>query len=145
MAPSATEGYSGRPLPRKLGILEGATFAVVSDPGHADVLLAPLPSGARRIDEIDEADVVLLFTTARDDLAARIVALGEAVFPDRALWVAWPKRASKVPTDMTEDVVRDVALPIGLVDTKVAAVDGTWSGLRLVWRRELRDRAPSAR
>jgi len=64
--------------------------------------------------------------------------LARAIFPDRTLWVAWPKRASKVPTDLTEDVVRDVALPLGLVDVKVAAVDATWSGLKLVWRRERR-------
>jgi hypothetical protein len=134
----AAEGYSGTPLARKLGIVEGGTYAVVSDPGDADGLLAPLPSGARRVDDVAEADVVLAFTTAREDLEARIAALGAAVFPDRMLWIAWPKRASKVPTDMTEDVVREVALPLGLVDTKVAAVDATWSGLRLVWRRDRR-------
>ena len=138
MARSSSEGYSGTPLARKLGIAERGTFAVVSDPGHTDNLLAPLPAGARRIEAVAEADVVILFTTARDDLAERIGALGDAVFPDRALWIAWPKRASNVETDMTEDVVRDVALPLGLVDTKVAAVDATWSGLRLVWRRERR-------
>ena len=138
MARSSSEGYSGTPLARKLGIVEGGTFAVVSDPGHAEELLAPLPPGAHRIEAIDEADVVVLFTTARADLAERLGPLGAAVFPDRTLWIAWPKRASKVPTDMTEDVVREVALPLGLVDTKVAAVDATWSGLRLVWRREHR-------
>lgn len=71
----------------------------------------------------------------------RLGALGAAVFADRTLWIAWPKRASKVPTDVTEDVVREVALPLGLVDTKIAAVDATWSGLRLVWRRERRKTA----
>lgn len=84
------------------------------------------------------ADVVLFFTSARSELEHEIERLGAAVFPDRMLWIAWPKRASKVPTDVTEDVVREVALPIGLVDTKVAAIDATWSGLRLVWRRERR-------
>ena len=101
-------------------------------------MLAPLPSGAHRVAELADADVVLVFTTARDELESRIATLGKAIFPDRSLWVAWPKRASKVPTDMTEDVVREVALPLGLVDTKVAAIDATWSGLRLVWRRERR-------
>jgi hypothetical protein len=138
MARSSSDGYSGTPLPRKLGIGEGGTVAIVADPGHADRLLAPLPEGSRRIDDAAEADVVVLFTTERNDLAARLDALGAAIFPDRTLWVAWPKRASKVPTDLTEDVVRELALPRGLVDTKVAALDGTWSGLRLVWRRERR-------
>jgi hypothetical protein len=83
-------------------------------------------------------DVVLFFTTERARLARRAERLAEVIHPDRALWVAWPKRASKVPTDMTEDVVRDVLLPVGLVDVKVAALDATWSSLRLVWRKELR-------
>lgn len=136
------EGYSGTPLPRKLGIQDGSTVAVVSDPGHAVMLLDPLPAGAEIGDDPASAEVVLWFVTARDELSSRVQGLGEAVFPDRALWVAWPKRASGVPTDVTEDVVREVALPLGLVDNKVCAIDATWSGLRLVWRRELRD-APS--
>jgi hypothetical protein len=140
MAPSSSDaaGYSGTPLPRKLGIAEGATYAVVADPGHAEMLLAPLPAGATRVDDPTEADVVLAFTTTRAELEARIGDLSAAVFPDRLLWIAWPKRASKLPTDLTEDVLREVALPLGLVDTKVAAVDASWSGLRLVWRRERR-------
>ena len=131
-------GYSGTPLPRKLGIAEGGTFALVAAPDDAEALLGELPAGARRVDEPAEADVVLVFAVAREELARHVDELGRAVFPDRMLWVAWPKRASKVPTDITEDVVREVALPLGLVDTKVAAIDATWSGLRLVWRRELR-------
>jgi hypothetical protein len=138
MALSSSDGYSGTPLARKLGITEGRAFAVVADPGSIDALLAQLPAGAHRVAEPAEADVVLAFATARHELESRIPTLGEAIFPDRSLWVAWPKRASKVPTDMTEDVVREVALPLGLVDTKVAALDATWSGLRLVWRRERR-------
>jgi hypothetical protein len=138
MARSSSEGDSRTPLARKLGITEGRTFAVVGDPGNADELLAPLPAGARRIDDVGEADVAIVFTTARADLALRLDSLAPAIFPDRTLWVAWPKRSSKVPTDVTEDVVREVALPLGLVDTKVAAVDARWSGLRLVWRLERR-------
>jgi hypothetical protein len=131
-------GYSGTPLPRKLGIAEGGTFALVAPPDDAADLLGELPAGARRVDEPAEADVVLVFAVARAELARHVEELGRAIFPDRMLWVAWPKRASKVPTDVTEDVVREVALPLGLVDTKVAAIDATWSGLRLVWRRERR-------
>ncbi len=131
-------GYSGTPLPRKLGIGEGATFALVDEPEGAGALLDPLPDGARRIDDPAHADVVLVFETERADLARRVDELAPAIFPDRALWVAWPKRASKVDTDITEDVVREVALPLGLVDVKVAAIDETWSGLKLVWRRDRR-------
>ena len=138
VGPALSDGYSGTPLPRKLGIREGSTYAVVGDPGHLDDLLTPLPSGARRVESAHGADVVLAFTTERSDLEQKVEDLGAAIFPDRMLWIAWPKRASKVPTDIPEDVVRDVALPVGLVDTKVAAVDATWSGLRLVWRRERR-------
>ena len=131
-------GYSGTPLPRKLGIGEGATFALVDEPEGASALLEPLPAGARRTPEPAQADVVVAFATVRDTLARHVDELAPAVFPDRTLWVAWPKRASKVPTDITEDVVREVALPLGLVDVKVAAIDETWSGLKLVWRREHR-------
>ena len=101
-------------------------------------MLDPLPDGARRIAQPAAADVVIAFATARETLAGHVEELAPAIFPDRTLWVAWPKRASKVPTDITEDVVREVALPLGLVDVKVAAIDETWSGLKLVWRREHR-------
>jgi len=139
----SSAGYSGTPLPRKLGIEEGSTFAILDDPGVADALIAPLPAGARRVPEPAEADVVVCFTRSREHLATRLPPLGEAIFPQRLLWIAWPKRTAGIATDVTEDVVREVALPLGLVDTKVAAIDATWSGLRLVWRRELRDRRPT--
>jgi len=83
-------------------------------------------------------DVIVVFTTARADLERRLRTLRAQLQPAGMIWVAWPKRAAGVATDLTEDVVRDVALPTGLVDTKVAAIDDTWSGLRLVIRRELR-------
>jgi hypothetical protein len=134
----AKAGYSGTPLARKLGIRDGDQLAIVADPGHAAELLAPLPDGVRVVPTLAPADVVLFFARERAELATRIGALGEAVYPDGACWIAWPKKSSKVETDVTEDVVREVALPLGLVDNKVCAVDETWSGLRLVWRRELR-------
>jgi hypothetical protein len=134
--PSA--GYSGTPLARKLGIGEGDRLVILGDPGHALGLLDPLPVGVEVGGDASPSDVVLLFTTERATLTTRIEELGEAIFPDGACWIAWPKRASKVPTDMTENVVREVALPLGLVDTKVCAVDETWSGLKLVWRKDLR-------
>ena len=131
-------GYSGTPLPRKLGIAEGGTFAIVAGPDDADDLLGELPAGARRVADPAAADVVLVFTVAREELARHVEALGRAIFPDRMLWVAWPKRASKVPTDVTEDVIRDICLPMGLVDVKVCAVDATWSGLKLMVRKTAR-------
>jgi hypothetical protein len=84
------------------------------------------------------ANVVVAFFTERSELEARIASLEQAIFPDGGLWIAWPKKASKVPTDITEDTVREVALPRGLVDNQVCAIDETWSGLRLVWRKERR-------
>jgi hypothetical protein len=84
------------------------------------------------------ADVVLLFTAERRELERRLAALRAAIHPDGSFWVCWPKKASKVPTDITEDVIRDVVLPTGLVDVKVCAVDDTWSGLKIVIRKELR-------
>jgi hypothetical protein len=131
-------GYSGTPLARKLGIDAGSTVAIIDDPGDAIALLSPLPDGVRTTTDPVTADITLFFTSARSELAARIGDLGRAIFPDRSLWIAWPKRSSGVATDMTEDVVREVALPLGLVDNKVCAIDATWSGLRLVWRRERR-------
>ena len=131
-------GYSATPLPRKLGIGEDGTYALVDSPDGAAALLDPLPDGAHRIAQPAAADVVIAFATERATLARHVEELAPAIFPDRTLWVAWPKRASKVPTDITEDVVREVALPLGLVDVKVAAIDQTWSGLKLVWRREHR-------
>jgi hypothetical protein len=136
---SATAGYSGTPLPKKLGIKEGSVLAVVGDPGHFLDLVAPLPHGVRvRTNARGKADTVAFFTTRRAELERRLPSLARMIYPVGGLWVCWPKRASKVPTDMTEDVVRDVVLPSGLVDVKVAAIDATWSGLRVVHRRQNR-------
>ena len=132
-------GYSGTPLAKKLGIVEESSVAVVSAPDDFRELLAPIPAGVTfRSSLRGRADVVVFFTTRRAEFARRIESAGRTIFPAGGLWIAWPKRASGVATDMTEDVVRDVALPLGLVDNKVCAIDETWSGLRLVWRRELR-------
>ena len=84
------------------------------------------------------SDVTIFFTTERAELEARIDALGKAIFPKGSLWIGWPKKASKVPTDITEDVIRDVVLPLGLVDVKVCAIDEIWSGLKIMWRKERR-------
>jgi hypothetical protein len=134
----AESGYSGTPLPRKLGIPDGGTICVVGDPGNARDLIVPLPAAAGFDDDPRAADVVIFFVTDRTLFEEQVERLGQAVFPDRSLWIAWPKSTSGVTTNMTENVVREIALPRGLVDNKVCAVDATWSALRLVWRRELR-------
>lgn len=132
-------GYSGTPLAKKLGIGPEATVALVNEPADFRQLLHPIPDGVRfRSNLRGHAEVVVFFTTERSEFARRIAVAGRAIFPAGGLWIAWPKRASKVPTDMTEDVVRGVALPLGLVDNKVCAIDDVWSGLRVVWRKELR-------
>ena len=135
----STAGYSGTPLQKKLGFKPGFTAAYVAAPDGFDALLGELPEGVTvRRGLRGPLDLVVCFVTARAELERRLPKLRAALAPAGMLWVAWPKRASGVPTDITEDVVREVALPTGLVDTKVAAIDDTWSGLRLVIRRELR-------
>jgi hypothetical protein len=121
---------------RKLGIKEGHRVVLLGAP--AGLALAWPDGVTARTRLTGPADVVLFFTTLRASLEKRIDALGQAVRPAGSVWVAWPKKAARVATDMTEDVVRDVALPLGLVDTKVCAIDDTWSGLKLVWRKSTR-------
>ncbi len=136
---SAGAGYSGTPLVRKLGFKPAMRVHYAAAPeGFAD-LLGELPDGVRVLARpAPELDLVLVFVRSRSELVRRLGGLHAKLRQDGMLWVAWPKRASNVPTDMTEDVVRDVALPRGLVDVKVCAIDDTWSGLKLVIRRELR-------
>lgn len=133
-------GYSGTPLPRKLGIKPGHAVAVLGGPaGFADGLAAL--SGADVAQALPAAgllDVLMTFVRWREELEAQLPGLRERMAPAAGLWIAWPKRAARIPTDMTEHVVREVALPTGLVDNKVCAIDEVWSGLRLVIRRELR-------
>jgi hypothetical protein len=133
-------GYSGTPLAAKLGITPRSTLALLYAPGG---WACELPPGvALKRQARGHADVVLAFFARRAALAARVDALAAMVFPSGGLWVAWPKRASGVATDLTDNVVRETALSRGLVDNKVCAVDETWSALRLVWRREHRHRGP---
>jgi hypothetical protein len=132
-------GYSGTPLLKKLGIGPGAKVAILGAPDGFDATLGELPEGAvvtRRLG--GRRDVVLMFVTERAALAGRLDALRAAIAPDGMIWVAWPKKAARMPTDVTEDVVREVVLPTGLVDVKVCAIDATWSGLKVVIRKELR-------
>ncbi|WP_187368855.1 DUF3052 family protein [Baekduia soli] len=131
--------YSVTPLVRKLGFAPGMRAVLLDAPEGFEALVGPLPEGvtvARRLGPGE--DLVMAFVTSRAVLARRVVALRRAIAPAGMAWIAWPKRASGVATDVTEDVVREVALPAGLVDVKVCAIDATWSGLKLVVRRELR-------
>lgn len=129
-------GYSGTPLPRKLGVKEGATLALLNAPPG---VLTELPSDVVvRHTARGKADVVVAFFTTRAELERRLLTLGRMIFPSGGLWIAWPKRASGVETGISDNVIREVALPLGLIDNKVCAVDETWSGLRVVWRLERR-------
>jgi hypothetical protein len=129
----AAAGYSGTPLAKKLGIKPGHRLVLLGAP---DGFAVPeLPDGVTtRTTARGKADVIMSFHTDRAAFARRLPTLRSLMEPAAGLWIAWPKKASKVATDMTEDVVREVALPTGLVDNKVCAVDDIWSGLRLVIR-----------
>ena len=132
-------GYSGTPLPQKLGIRAGSRVALVRAPEGFAVVLDPLPDGVRLGTQARGAqDVVVFFATRLAELERRFASLARSVEPAGGLWIAWPKKTAHVATDLSENVVRDVGLANGLVDNKVCAVDDTWSGLRFVYR--LRDR-----
>jgi hypothetical protein len=136
-------GYSKTPLAQKLGIKDGHTLALLSAPADFERTLGKVPPGVRVMQAIGKpgsVDVAVVFVKSRRDLEKRFARVAAAMKPNGGMWVAWPKKASGVATDLTEDVVRDVALPKGLVDNKVCAIDETWSGLRLVWRVENRPR-----
>ena len=137
-------GYSGTPLARKLGIGEGSVVAFRGAPAGFHNHVAPLPDRVRVKERATAPlDVLVAFSTRRAGLERDLARLAKAIYPAGGLWVAWPQRASGVATDLTEDVVRELALELGLVDNKVCAIDETWSGLRLVHR--LRDRPGSGR
>jgi hypothetical protein len=132
-------GYSGTPLPRKLGLEPGQRVAFLDAPAAFAAALGELPAGVRpRTAARGPLDLVVAFFAERARLARRLPALIRALDPAGALWIAWPKRASGVATDITEDVVRELGLAAGVIDVKVCAIDETWSGLKLVIR--LRDR-----
>jgi hypothetical protein len=132
-------GYSGTPLAKKLGIDVGSRIYLSDAPKNYLKLVAPLPEGVRVVRKIDgETNIVHIFSTERARLAAALRATLKRIKPDGTIWVSWPKKSSKVSTDITEDTIREVALPMGLVDIKVCAVDEVWSGLKLVVRKENR-------
>jgi len=135
----ATAGYSGTPLTKKLGLKSGMRASAVRAPDHYRDLLVPEPESIRWLTVRGRSlDFVHLFVDRERDLARRLPLEMGRIVPAGMIWVSWPKKASRVPTDVTEDVVRRHALPLGLVDIKVCAVDETWSGLKLVIRLENR-------
>lgn len=136
---SAVPGYSGTPLAKKLGIKAGCRMFVTGAPTDYPRLVAPLPAGVRKVKTIDGAtDLIHIFVTARKDLERGLKSAMRLMRSDAAIWVSWPKKSSGVATDITEQTIRDVALPMGLVDIKVCAVDEVWSGLKVVVRKERR-------
>ena len=128
-------GYSSRTLVDKLGIKPGTRIAILNAPRGYRLTLGTLPPGVTVASSIrGNFPFIQFFTRSRALLEAKLDMLLRALEPNGALWISWPKKASGVATDMTEDAVREIALPVGLVDIKVAAVDDLWSGLKLVWR-----------
>lgn len=132
-----TAGYSGTPLPQKLGIKEGMVVGIFQAPVGMD--LGALPPGVELTSEEGRpVDLAICFATEAAQLSRLFEMATASLPPHGALWVAWPKKISKVPTDITEDRCRDLFLPTGMVDVKVCAIDGVWSGLKFVLRKELR-------
>jgi len=139
MAEAKGTGYSGTPLVKKLGIKTGMALAILSPPDHYWGLLGDLPGGLV-IDGDAPFDFIHIFTTARAELEDALPRLRTQIVQNGMIWVSWPKKVAKVPTDVTEDVVRELALAHDLVDVKVVAVDAVWSGLKLVIRTKDRDK-----
>jgi hypothetical protein len=132
-------GYSGTPLARKLGIGAGANVAIINKPVEYDSVLGELPAGVRLDPQVGKStNLVHLFATERQTLVKQLNLLRARLGDTTPVWVSWPKKSAKVPTDITEDTIREVALPLGYVDIKVCAVSEVWSGLKLVVRKELR-------
>lgn len=139
MSARVAAGYSGTPLARKLDIVAGAEVFLFGEPKDYRELVKPLPDGVRFVSRMgSETDVVHVFATERGRLEKGIAEARAMLKPDGVIWASWPKKSSKVETDITEDTIREIALPLGLVDVKVCAVDDVWSGLKLVIRRENR-------
>lgn len=137
---SSAAGYSGTPLAGKLGIKASSRVLLLGAvPDGFAALLQPLPAGVVFEQQASpQVDLAHVFVTQREDLAEHLAALRRQLRPDAAVWVSWPKKAAKVPTTVTEDTIRELALPLGWVDIKVCAVSAVWSGLKLVVRKELR-------
>jgi hypothetical protein len=128
-------GYSPTPQARKLGLEPGLRVALDAAPRGWALIEPP---EVRFVPDAAPADVIISFVRTAVELTDRVEELGSRIFPDGAFWVAWPRRAAGHDSDVTDNVVREAVLPLGLVDVKVAAIDDDWSGLKIVWRRENR-------
>jgi hypothetical protein len=135
----ASAGYSGTPLPRKLGLASGQRVYAPGTPDHLPTLLADAPVDIQWLERLAPFDVALVFVGERLALTREFARVVPKMADTGMIWIAWPKKASGAATDLTENVVRDLGLAVGLVDVKVCAIDATWSGLKFV--RRLRDRA----
>jgi hypothetical protein len=132
-------GYSGTALAAKLGIKPGTRLHVINAPQNYTELVAPLPEGAHFVSKLSSGtDIVHVFTARKAELLSKLRTCRERLEPTACVWVSWPKKSARLPTDITEDTIREVALPLGFVDIKVCAVSDIWSGLKLVVRKELR-------
>lgn len=132
-------GYSGTPLSKKLGLKPGYRVRTGNAPDNYLELIAPRPDDLAVSSRFrTDIDVWHLFTRSIDELESNLPKLKKAIYPDGMIWISWPKKSSGVPSTVSEDAIRDLALPLGLVDVKVCAVDETWSGLKLVIRKALR-------
>ncbi len=132
-------GYSGTPLAKKLGIKEGSKVLLLGAPEAFPKVLEPLPEAVQFVARFSTStDIVHVFSARKAELQNALAAYRTKLNPTAMVWVSWPKKSSKVPTDITEDTIREVALPLGFVDIKVCAIDEVWSGLKLVVRKELR-------
>jgi hypothetical protein len=132
-------GYSGTPLARKLGIKETSCVFLSGEPDDFERLLMPLSPGVTFVRSVSSTvDIAHIFVTRKEDLARQLSNLRKRLRQDAAVWISWPKKTANVPTTVTENTIRELALPLGFVDIKVCAVSEVWSGLKLVVRRELR-------
>jgi hypothetical protein len=132
-------GYSGTPLAQKLGIGPSTAVCVINQPSHYRKLLGKTVRASQIVDRVEkDAAFIHLFTTDRAELHEELKRLRHKISDSGMIWISWPKKSAGVPTNITEDTIRDAALPLGLVDVKVCAVDEIWSGLKLMIRREKR-------
>ena len=137
---TTVSGYSGTPLPKKLGLKESGTMVLLNAPPGIEQLLVPLPASAILVSKLSASnDLVVLFCKDTAALKKSLAAVSRKLHADGSLWISWPKKSSKLFVDLTEEGIRTVVLPTGLVDVKVCAVNDDWSGLKLMVRKEKRE------